>query len=234
MGSDDDAINGTAGIDQSLNILALAPLPFLRNGVRAFAQGAPIFNAQLLPRLAQLGHRVRVVTDAPAARHGEVRTGLQWDLPNLTIEWFVSEWHSSFAPPSAELRERTRQAIRPVFDRLVAEDRPDVVVMGRDIMPWFMFDRCRQYGLPTVVISHSPVATALVRGLYPEDTARELIGYFNELEVVVAIARHVEEMFRAVGVARVVTIRNAVDIDLTRPEPKDAALLSERAPAPTK
>jgi glycosyltransferase involved in cell wall biosynthesis len=34
-------------------------------------------------------------------------------------------------------------------------------------------------------------------------------------------------MFRAVGVARVVTIRNAVDIDVFRPEPKDARLLSE-------
>src|SRR5512134_2698239 len=101
----------------SLSILALAPLPFLRNGVRTFAQGGPIFNAQLLPRLAALGHRVRVITDAPAAREGEVRTGLQWDISNFSVEWFVSEFHSSFEPPSDDLRERTRQAIRPVFDR---------------------------------------------------------------------------------------------------------------------
>lgn len=83
--------------EPSLNVLALAPLPFLRNGVRAFAQGGPIFNAQLLPRLAELGHRVRVITDAPAARDGEMRTGLQWDLPNFAVEWFVSEFQSSFS-----------------------------------------------------------------------------------------------------------------------------------------
>ncbi|HSD09617.1 MAG TPA: glycosyltransferase, partial [Candidatus Binatia bacterium] len=216
----DDASNNTArGREAPLNILALAPLPFLRNGVRTFAQGGPIFNAQLLPRLAELGHRVRVITDAPAARDGEVRTGLQWDLPNLTVEWFVSEFRSSFSAPSANFRERTRQAIRPVFDRLVAEERPDIVLMGRDIMPLFMFDRCRHYELPTVVISHSQVPTALVRGLYPDDAARELIGCFNELEVIVAIAGHVEDMFRRVGVARVVTIRNVVDLDLFRPRP---------------
>ena len=218
---------GAGGAEASLNILALAPLPFLRNGVRTFAQGGPIFNAQLLPRLAELGHRVRVITDAPAARDGEARTGLRWDVPNLAVEWFVSEFRSSFSPPSASLRERTRQAIRPVFDRLVAEEKPDVVLMGRDIMPWFMLDRCREHRLPTVVISHSQVPTALVRGLYPEEIARELIGYFNELEVVVAIAGHVEAMLREVGVERVVTIRNVVDVDAFRPQPRDARLLDE-------
>ncbi len=215
------------GAEPSLNVLALAPLPFLKDGVRAFAQGGPIFNAQLLPRLAELGHRVRVIADAPAARDGEVRTGLQWDLANFAVEWFVSEFQSSFSPPSAAFRERTRQAIQPVFDRLVAEERPDVVLMGRDIMPLFMFDRCRHHRLPTVVISHSQVPSALVRGLYPDDTARELIGFFNELEVVVAIAGHVQAMFRQVGVARVVTIRNVVDIDAFRPQPKDELLLHE-------
>lgn len=233
MVQDNAGIKTVRRAESSLNILVLAPLPFLRNGVRAFAQGGPIFNAQLLPRVAELGHRVRVITDAPAARDGEVRTGLKWDLPNLTVEWFVSEFQSSFSAPNANFRERTRRAIRPVFDRLVADERPDVVLMGRDIMPLFMFDRCRHYQLPTVVISHSQVPTALVRGLYPDDTARELIGYFNELEVVVAIAGHVEDMLRKVGVARVVTIRNVVDIDVFRPQPKDARLLQELNLSPT-
>jgi glycosyltransferase involved in cell wall biosynthesis len=157
---------------------------------------------------------------------------MHWDVPNFSVEWFVSEFQSSYAPPSDEFRERTRQEIRPVFDRLVAEERPDLVLMGRDIMPLFMFDRCRQYDLPTVVISHSQVPTALVRGLYPEAAARELIGCLNEVEVVVAIAGHVEEMFRKVGVARVVTIRNVVDIEKFRPQPKDTALLNELSLSP--
>jgi glycosyltransferase involved in cell wall biosynthesis len=186
-----------------------------------------------LPRLAALGHRVRVITDAPAAREGEVRTGLEWNLPALTVEWFVSEFRSSFSAPSDAFRERTRQAIRPVFDRLVADERPDVVLMGRDIMPLFMLDRCRDHALPTVVISHSQVPTALVRGLYPDDAARELIACLNEVEVVVAIAGHVEEMFRAVGVARVVTIRNVVDSDAFGPQARDPVLLRELALSPT-
>jgi glycosyltransferase involved in cell wall biosynthesis len=226
--------NTTArGPESPLNILVLAPLPFLRNGVRAFAQGGPIFNAQLLSRIAALGHRVRVITDAPAAKQGEVRTGLQWDLPTLTIEWFVSEFQSSFSPPSAHFRELTRHAIAPVFDRLVAEERPDVVLMGRDIMPVFMLDGCRHHQLPTVVISHSQVPTALVRGLYPDDAARELIGCFNEVEVVVAIAGHVEAMLRKLGVARVVTIRNVVDTHVFRPQAKDVRLLQELNLSPT-
>ena len=63
-------------------------------------------------------------------------------------------------------------------------------------MPLFMFDRCRHHRLPTIAISHSQVPTALVRGCCPEDIARELICLFNELEVVVAVAGHVEDMLR--------------------------------------
>jgi glycosyltransferase involved in cell wall biosynthesis len=215
------------GTDTPLSILALAPLPFLKNGVRTFAAGGPIFNAQLLPSLAQLGHRVRVIGDAPAAKDGAVRTGLQWDLPTLTVEWFVSEHTSSMSAPAPELRERNRRAIQPVFDRLVAEERPDVVLIGRDISPLFMLDRCRHHRLPAIVISHSVAATALARGLYPDAIARDLVGCFNEVEVVVAIAGHIEEMLRSVGVARVVTIRNVVDPDVFRPQPKDARLLND-------
>jgi len=210
-----------------LSILALAPLPFLRDGVRTFAAGAPIFNAQLFSRLARLGHRVRVIAEAPAAREGEVRAGLAWDIANLTVEWFVYEHRSSITPPTAEFREQTRRAIRPVFDRLVAVERPDVVLFGRETTPLFMLDRCRDHRLPAIVISHSVAASALARGLYPEEIARELVACFNEVEVVVTIAGHVEDKLRKVGVERVVTIRNVVDAEMFRPESKDASLLRD-------
>jgi len=208
-----------------LSILALAPLPFLKNGVPAFAAGGPLFNAQLLPRLARLGHRVRVITDAPRAREGEVRSGLPFNEPNLAVEWFVSEHTSSISVPTPELRERNRRAIAPVFDRLVAEERPDAVLIGRDITPLFMLDCCRRHQLPAIVISHSVAATALARGLYPDEIARELVSCLNEVEVVVAIAGHVADTLRTVGVTRVVTIRNVVDPEIFRPQPKAARLL---------
>jgi len=218
--------------DVPLSILALAPLPFLKDGVRTFAAGAPIFNAQLFPRLARLGHRVRVIAEAPAPREGEVRAGLPWDVPNLTVEWFVYEHRSSITPPTAEFREQTRRAIRPVFDRLVAEERPDVVLFGREITPLFMLERCRHHRLPAIVISHSVAASALARGLYPDEIARELVACFNQVEMVVTIARHVEDKLRKVGVERVVTIRNVVDAEMFRPEAKDASLLNELRLAP--
>jgi glycosyltransferase involved in cell wall biosynthesis len=96
-----------------------------------------------------------------------------------------------------------------------------------------MLDRCRHHDLPTVVISHSQVPTALVRGVYPDDMARELTSCFGEVEVVVAIASHVEAMFRQLGVTRVVTIRTVVDTAVFRPLPKAPRLLRELGLAPT-
>jgi len=219
--------------DPPLNVLALAPLPYLEDGVAAFTGGASIFYAELLPRLARLGHRVRVIAEAPPARNEEVRTGLRWDEPNLTVEWFVYEYRSSLSPPPAAFRAQASLTIQRVFDRLVADRRPDVVLLGREVTSLYVLERCRHYELPAVLISHGVAPSALLRGLYPDGLAREVVECLCAVEAVVAIARHVEEMLRRLGVTAVVTIPNVADTEKFHPQPKDPRLLRTLRLSPT-
>ncbi len=221
------------GGDTPLNILALAPLPYLQDGAAAFAGGGSVFYAELLPRLARLGHRVRVMAEAPSPSNGAARTARRVDEPNLAVEWFVYEHRSSLSPPTPDFRGRTSLAVRRVFDRLVAEQRPDVVLLGREITSLYVRERCRHYQLPAVVISHGVAPWALLEGLYPAALANEMVENLCAVEAVVAIAVHVEEMLRRLGVTGVVTIPNVADTEKFRPQPKDPRLLDALRLSPT-
>jgi len=215
-----------------LNIVALAPLPFLQNDSPSFAGGGTIFYVELLPRLARLGHRIRVIADAPPAVRGTQRSGLASDSPNLFVEWFAYEHRSSLKPPTPAFRKRTSAQIQRVFERFVAEQRPDAVLIGREVVSLYMLGLCQQYGLPTVLISHGVAIAALLRGVYPSGLARELVEHLQQIDAVVAVASHIEDMLRRLGVTRVQTIRNIADPTTFRPQPKDAALLQALRIAP--
>lgn len=94
-----------------LNILAIAPLPFYRDGVKTFLFGGSIFYAELLPSLARRGHAIQIIAETPPFNDGETRIGLDWGLPHLEVEWFALEYRS--VPRLRRLRTR-----RPCEDKL--------------------------------------------------------------------------------------------------------------------
>jgi glycosyltransferase involved in cell wall biosynthesis len=212
---------------EPLDILAVAPLPFYCDGRMTFTMGGPIFYADLLPGLAQLGHRVRVIAQAPAAREGQQRTGLRWDIPTLSVEWFALEYRSGSTPPPSSFLEKEKQTLMPLFGRMVRQQTPNVVMIGRQDLIWNVFALCREYHLPSFLIPHSSPLAALSGGTYPETVKQQLVDQFCQVDCVVAVARHLEELFRSVGVASVCTIPNIADPSQFRPEPKNPQLLAE-------
>jgi hypothetical protein len=122
------------GTQEPLNILAIAPLPFCSNGVRTFNLGASVFYAELLPRLARLGHTVRVIAEAPLAQNGQQRTGLSWDVFKLAVEWFAFEYHPGSGLASSFFPELEKAKLRQVFTRMVKAEKPDVVLLGREAL----------------------------------------------------------------------------------------------------
>src|SRR5208337_2569402 len=115
-----------------ISVLAAGPLPFLSNGTRTFDFGVSVLNACVLPGMAKLGHRVRVIAEAPAAQAGARRSGLDWGMLNLAVESFALEYRSRSTPPPAFWLAAVREQIKPRFDRLVGRERPDVVLIGRE------------------------------------------------------------------------------------------------------
>ncbi len=167
-----------------------------------------------------------VVADAPAAGADERRSGLAWQVPNLTVEWFAYEHRSSQLDPTPEYRRATEERIAAAIERHLCDARPDVLLIGRDVLIPYVRDLCRRHRLATLVIAHGPAVAKLAAGTYPDPFGADLLDGFRHVDVVVAVAEHIAASLRSLGVPRVVTVRNVADPVLFRPAPKDERLLA--------
>jgi glycosyltransferase involved in cell wall biosynthesis len=215
---------------QALDLLAFAPLPYRERGRPAFELGVTVFYADLFPRLATLGHRVRVVAEAPPA--DAPRKGLAWEDGNPAVAWFALRYHSSSRPPDAAERSQLRRDLGAAFDAALAERRPDVVLVGREILAAPLLELAREAGIPMVVVAHGLATAALERSTYPAALRTEMLAALRGADRVVTVARHLEDVLRALGVGRVETIANVADPALFRPAPKSPALCATYGIAP--
>lgn len=216
---------GDFGTRKALSILAVAPLSFCCDGKETFLFGGSVFYAELLPRLAQLGHAVRVMAEAPAAQGGQQRTGLPWNFPNLSVEWFACEYHRGATPPPPASLAVLKEKIQPAFDRLVREQQPDIVIIGREALVWSIADLCREYHLPSLLIVHGSPTAGFLRGNYPEAARQSLLERFSQVDGIVTVATYLQEILSHYGITPTCTIPNLADPARFRPEPKDRQLL---------
>jgi glycosyltransferase involved in cell wall biosynthesis len=229
MADADPALRGSgrARRTQSIDILAFVPLPFRVDGAVTFQEGVAVFYSELLPRLASAGHALRVLAEAPRPRAGQRREGLPWRVPNLDAEWFAFDYRSGTLPSTRSYRGALERDLRPLFARELERRRPDVVLIGREILTPYVGGLCRAHGLPSVVIAHGVAVRALQTPAYPETERRRLVAALGQVDLVIAVARHLEHDLRGLGVARVRTIANVVDPSRFRPRRKDARLLRD-------
>jgi glycosyltransferase involved in cell wall biosynthesis len=209
----------------ALDLLVFAPLPFERDGQRTHQLGVSVFYAELLPRLAAAGHRVRVIAEAPTPIAGEERTGLPIEAERLDVDWFAFEYRSGRKPADAAFCQATQDRVAPLFDRAVATRRPDLVVLGREILAPAILPLCQAHGLPTTVIAHGVTLAAASRHDYPAAARAGLYEGLRGVDHVIAVARHLEATLRSHGVERASTLTNAADTERFHPAPRDPGLL---------
>jgi glycosyltransferase involved in cell wall biosynthesis len=210
-----------------LHLLAVAPLPFYRNGRKTFHFGGSIFYTELLTGLVKQGHTVRVIAETPKTNDGETRAGLDWATPCPEVEWFALEYRSGSTPPPATYRETARKQIALVFGRFVKQRRPDLVVIGRETAASPVLSLCQEYHLPSLLIVHGSPTWGLLQGSYPEAAKRQLVDTFRQVDGIVTIAQHLADIVRGLGVARVDVIPNIADPERFCPQPKDRRLLQK-------
>lgn len=208
-----------------LNILAIAPLPFYQDGVKTFLFGGSIFYAELLPALAARGHGIQVIAETPPLTDKGTRAGLVWDLPHLTIEWFALEYRSGSTPPPVAYRESVQKQVAAAFERFVRRQRPDLVLIGRETLAGPLLRLCREHRLPTLLIAHGSPTSGLLQGNYPVSARQQLIDTLHGVDGIVAVAQHLAEILRRVGIPRVKVIPNIADPERFRPMAKDEQLL---------
>jgi glycosyltransferase involved in cell wall biosynthesis len=204
-----------------LSILYVGALPPARHGVAVMC-------GQLLEGLAAVGHRVRAITPVAAREPGQ---GDQFiaALPGVEViglpvaEVAQDHW---FAPDT--YRASVGGGFRRIVDAQVAVDRPDIIVMGSTSMAEHLPRLAAPHALPSVIILHNDVdamlKAALPGGLH--QSQRVLAG-FRHADRLVAVAPHVGESARGLGLERVLVIGNPVDVDRFTPRPKDRDLMEE-------
>lgn len=202
----------------SLDLLFVGALPPL-------AGGAPISMAGLLVELARRGHRIRAVAPITAAE-SERGDAFRAAHPELDVHWFnVPSFEiATGSPPSDEYREYEGVALRHAVQLLAAARSPDVVLIGRESFAWHVPQLARAWRRPCVLFARGNPTRLIIDGLYPPAEAKRFIEQFRAVDLIVTVARHLEEGLRRLGMAHVLTIPNAVDPDVFAPGPRRAEL----------
>jgi|SRR5208283_4077344 len=189
--------------------------------------GSAISCAELIARFANLGHAVRCL--APITPEGlEPEDRFAVGHPELEVTRFVVPLFDTGlpipTPPS--YRELERVQIQDKLSRLVASRRPDIILIGRESFAWDVPALARDFSIPSVMTVRGGARTAkLLSGDYPN--ALGLIEEYRKVSQIVAVAEHLTEGLRRLGLDNVRTISNAIDLSRFRPRPKERALLQE-------
>ncbi|MBI3767583.1 MAG: glycosyltransferase family 4 protein [Deltaproteobacteria bacterium] len=215
----------SAGGARGLDLLVVGPLPIRSDGNETFHFGASVFYEALLPRLAARGHRVRAVAEVPPSRSGLRRGAISWTVPGIEIAEQPLTYLAGSAGSAPRRLAHVRREAAALLDAILARERPDVVVIGRETLARVLLGPCRRYGVPTLLIAHGSPTAGLLDGVFPATLARELVARFREVDALVAVAPYLAEILGRLGLTGVRVIPNVADPAVFRPEPKDPSLL---------
>ena len=188
--------------------------------------GGAISCAQILAGLAGLGHRVRALVPmtpealaAPAPDLG--RHGIE--VTPVTVPYFGVQ---AFVPDSDDYREAERRQVRELLPRLIAAERPDVILSReRQSVTVGIAELARSHALPWVLLSRGYPLVAIMNGAYPEPMAARALAEYAAASLAITPGRHMAEGLRRLGVGAAITVPNAIDLVQFAPRPKSPALL---------
>jgi glycosyltransferase involved in cell wall biosynthesis len=188
--------------------------------------GSAIAGAHLLVGLASRGHEVRAigpVTTADAAAAGRFdRTHAGLGVRRFLVPSFET---SPDVPSTPEYRELEGTQIGALFADALAERSVDVVISGRESFAWHVPELADRYELPWVQIVAGTSAVGILRGTYPGAPGRALLDRFAQADAVITPAAYLAAALDDLGVPGVRAIRNPVDAERFRPQPKSNGLL---------
>jgi len=206
----------------ALTLACVVPLP-------PYPAGSAVVCADVLAELASRGHRVRAIaptTDAPAPQGGDAPENVSTiSVTRFTVPYFEMFRFTAADDATVEYRACECAGVRDALRALLATERPDIVLIGREIYGWCVQDITAAASLPSVLISHGGPTTAIRRGAWPQDEAVRLLAGMAAADVVVSVAEHWRGVLRDLGLRRVVSIPNPVDLDRFAPGPRDPGLM---------
>lgn len=210
-----------SGTCKRLNILYVGTLP-------PHPGGAAISCVQLLDGFVEQGHRVRAMAPLTSEEHTAANAFAD-RYPGIEITWYPVPFFevSPNLPPPDYFLKMERDQIRKICTHLIAKERPDGMIIGRESFARHVPDLAESYDLPCILMVRGNPTHGILDGTYPDELARCLIEQYRKVDLIVTNANHMTDGLRRIGLENVKTILNAVDIEHFSPRPKDPALLQK-------
>ncbi len=190
--------------------------------------GSAISSSQLILGFARLGHEVRALSpitpealsagDCFAKSHPEIA------VTRFEVPYFETSPDRS---PPADYRTLEHEQIEKWLPEMIAQQRPDVIFIGRESFAWHVPDIAQTWGVPTVQRIAGGTIGSVLAQTYPEAQRRELLQQLSKVDLIVTPAAHLLDGLRALTGRNIKTVANAVDLRQFAPAPKDAGLLRE-------
>ena len=202
-----------------LNIIYVGTLP-------PHPGGSAIVGAQLVNGLAARGHRICALapmTEDALAQGDQFATS----QPMLAVHRFIVPYFESApnTPAAAGYRTAEGEQVRAHLARLIAAERPAVVIIGRETFAWHVPDLTCAARIPTLLLIHGGTTAGMLMGSIARADADSLLAQFRRVNALAAVAAHTAETYRRLGFPDIHVVQNGVDLEQFAPRPKSKALL---------
>lgn len=206
---------------RGLRVLYVGSLPPTRGGTE-------VVGLLLLRGLQTCGVTVSALASLPLSHRDEAMSGPYRDLDSeLSVTRYLVPTTSSLldmgsSDPSYRSVEHDR--IAELLPAMLRTACPDVVMIGRESLAWDVPDIALAQGTPTILLVHGgKTLCGLLGGLtnFPASRLREQL---HKVDLIVAVAQHIADELRRLGLPRVEFAPNPVDIRAFSPRPARHAL----------
>ena len=204
---------------KALNILYVGTLP-------PHPGGSAILGSHLLVGLDTLGHAVRALAPitTKAIQSGDV---FALNNGNVAVMRFLMPFFESSPniPPPDDYRRLEREQIQEGCSRLIARERPDLIIIGQETFAWHVPDIARTHSIPSILVAQGGTTFGILMGGLTEAKAQQLLEQFRKVDLIVTVANHLAESLQLLGFNNIKVIPNPVNLDQFYPRPKDVGLL---------
>jgi glycosyltransferase involved in cell wall biosynthesis len=98
------------------------------------------------------------------------------------------------------------------------------LIIGRETFAWHLPDLAKSKNIPSMLLVQGAGLFGMAHSFSSVDRDR-LAEQFGKVDLIVAVARHLEGPMQELGLPRATTIANPVDLSRFFPAPKDAGLM---------
>jgi glycosyltransferase involved in cell wall biosynthesis len=112
---------------------------------------------------------------------------------------------------------------------MIAERRPDLVLIGRESFAWHVPGIAASHSLPCLLRAAGATTVGILERTYPPSLAGPLLAQYRRTDLVITPSEYIARELRRLGVQNVKAVLNAIDLRRFRPGPKNPRLMKELA-----